>query len=109
MTVSMADTAELPRVLPPALAAVTVETAPAAPAAPAMPDWLDVATSPDAVVDGAAAPVFTVVCDLPSPPRAMLRVERRRERRQRIWWVAAGLSAMVAMLGVTVAVLSMVR
>jgi hypothetical protein len=101
MTVSMADTAELPRVLPSALAAVTVE------ASPAMPDWLDVAAPAGTATDD--APVLTVACDLPAPPRAMLRVERRRERRQRIWWVAAGLSAMVAMLGVTVAVLSMVR
>jgi hypothetical protein len=98
MSLSMADTAELPRVDPPPLAMVSPEDA------SAMPEWLEVAAPPEPAGD---APV--TVCDLPAPPRAMLRVERRRERRQRVWWVAAGLAAMVAMLGVTVAVLSMVR
>lgn len=102
----MADTAELPRVSPPALAEVTDQTE------PAIPEWLE--AEPPAGLDTdesveSARPQLAVVCDLPAPPRAMLRVERRRERRHRMWWAAAGLSAMVAMLGLTVAVLSMVR
>jgi hypothetical protein len=100
MSLSMADTAELPRVDPPPLAVVSPEED------PAMPEWLEVAAPPGSAGD---APAPATVCDLPAPPRAMLRVERRRERRQRVWWVAAGLAAMVAMFGVTVAVLSKVR
>jgi hypothetical protein len=102
MSVSMADTAELPRVSPPAMAPVSAETS------PTMPEWLEVGAA-HAPADAAARPALSVVCDLPAPPRAMLRVERRRERRQRMWWATVGLSAMVALLGLTVAVLSMVR
>lgn len=99
MSVSMADTAELPRISPPALASVSPDPA------PAMPEWLEV----DAPAAPHPAPALATVCDLPVPPRSMLRMERRRERRQRMWWAVAGLAVMVAMLGVTVAVLSMVR
>ena len=107
----MADTAELPRVSPPALASVVPDTV------TEIPEWLEVgapAVPGVDVPDGTStatlsSPSSVGTCDLPVPPRSMLRMERRRERRQRMWWATAGIAVMAAMLGVTVAVLSMVR
>lgn len=106
MTISIADTAELPQVREPVVSPGPIGLfAPptlAPPARPAPPEMPPVAVPP-------AEPVAVPAGEAPVADRVALRAERLRARRERRRWALFGLCVMAATLGATVAVLVLAR